>query len=73
MVVASFLVCPENERQQRINGIFRCILEITRAVRQHYASIKLSAIFVGKTSGNIIATMSEIQRDKSLGKKKPVQ
>jgi len=58
MVVATFLLCPKNERQQSINDFWPCILEIALAVRRRYAIIVLSATFLGKTSCNNIATMS---------------
>jgi hypothetical protein len=58
MVVATFLLYSENERQQSVTDFWPCILETTWAVRQRYPIIALSAALLRKTSSNKIA-MSE--------------
>jgi len=58
MVVATFLLCPKNERQQSVNEFWPCILEYAWAVQRRYSIIVLSAAFLGKISCDNIATMS---------------
>jgi len=35
MVTATWLLCPENERQRSINDFWPRIIEVVEAVRQH--------------------------------------
>jgi hypothetical protein len=58
MVVATFLLCPKNERQQSVNDFWPCILENAWAVQRGYPIIAPSAAFLGKTTCNNIASMS---------------
>jgi len=44
-VLATFLQCPKNERQQSVNNFWPCILEIAWAVQRRYAIIVAHDIF----------------------------
>jgi hypothetical protein len=59
MLVATFPLCPQNERQQRNNNFWPGILENVWAVRRCDPIIALSATDLGKSPYDIIVTISQ--------------
>jgi len=49
---------PNNERQQRVNDFWSCILDNLRAVQRHTPILKILATFIGKNASDNITTTS---------------